>query len=99
MRCAGQIQTAEINQRLEADRLKVEEDELAYLRKQIENCTVRAPQDGVVVYANGSRWWPRPLEPGTPVYEGQSMFLIPDLTRWRSMSRSTSRWARGFGSG
>jgi HlyD family secretion protein len=77
----AQIQTAEIMRRLQADRLKVEEDELAYLRKQIENCTIRAPQDGVVVYANGSRWWPQPLQPGTLVYEGQSMFLIPDLTR------------------
>ena len=79
LRC--QIQTAEIARRLEADRLKAEEDELAYLRKQIENCTIRAPQDGVVVYANRSRWWPLPLEPGTPVYEGQSLFLIPDLSR------------------
>ena len=77
----GQIQTAEINQRLAADRLKAEEDELAYLRKQIANCTMRAPQDGVVVYANRSRWFPLPLEPGTRVYEGQSMFLIPDLTQ------------------
>ena len=77
----GQIHTAEINQRLAADRLKAEEDELAYLRKQIANCTIRAPQDGVVVYANRSRWWSLPLEPGTRVYEGQSMFLIPDLTK------------------
>jgi HlyD family secretion protein len=77
----GQIQTAEIDQRLAADRLKAEEDELAYLRKQIANCTIRAPQDGVVVYANRSRWFPLPLEPGTRVYEGQSMFLIPDLTQ------------------
>ena len=79
LRC--QVQTAENTRRLEADRLKIEEDELAYLRKQIANCTVRAPQDGVVVYANRSRWWPLPLEPGTPVYEGQSLFLIPDLSR------------------
>ena len=80
-RLRTEIQTAEINSRLESDRLKVAEDELAYLKKQIGNCTVRAPQDGVVVYANGNRWWPRPLEPGTPVYEGQSLFLIPDLGR------------------
>ncbi len=77
----GQIHTAEINQRLAADRLKAEEDELAYLRKQIANCTIRAPQDGVVVYANRGRWWSLPLEPGTLVFEGQSMFLIPDLTK------------------
>jgi HlyD family secretion protein len=77
----GQIQTAEISQRLEADRLKAEEDELAYLRKQIGNCTIRAPHDGVAVYANGNRWFPQPLEPGTRVYQDQSMFLLPDLTQ------------------
>jgi HlyD family secretion protein len=77
----GRIETAEIGQRLEADRLKAEEDELAYLRKQIENCTIRAPQDGVVVHANRNRWWARPLEPGSRVYQEQAMFLIPDLTQ------------------
>jgi HlyD family secretion protein len=75
----GQIEMAEINHRLEADRLKAEEDELAYLRKQIENCIIRSPQDGVVVHANRNRWWSRPLEPGTRVYQEQAMFLIPDL--------------------
>jgi HlyD family secretion protein len=77
----GQIQTAEIGYRLEADRLKAEEDELAYLRKQIENCTIRAPQDGVVVHAHRNRWWGRPLEPGTRVYQEQALFLIPDLSQ------------------
>ena len=60
----GQIATAENNYRLEADRLKAEQDELAYLRTQIDNCIIRAPQDGVVVHANRNRWWSRPLEPG-----------------------------------
>jgi HlyD family secretion protein len=77
----GQVQTAEINYRLEADRVKAEEDELTYLRKQIENCTILAPHDGVVVHANRNRWWSRPLEPGTRVYQEQAMFLIPDLSR------------------
>ena len=76
MRYEVKSQTAEINHRLEADRLKAEEDELAYLRKQIANCTIRAPQDGVVVYANRSRWWSRPLEPGTRVYRGA--IVVPD---------------------
>jgi HlyD family secretion protein len=77
----GQIEMAEINRRVEADRLKAEEDRLAYLRKQIENCAIRAPQDGVVVYANGSRWRSRPIEPGTRVYEDQTLFVLPDPSR------------------
>ena len=37
------------------------------------------PQDGVVIHAMGNRWFPSPLEVGTRVIEGQSMFLLPDL--------------------
>ena len=85
--------------RLEADRHKAEEDELDYLRKQITNCTIRAPQDGVVVHANRNRWWARPIEPGARVYQEQAMFLIPDLTQLESTCRSTNRWALGYESG
>jgi HlyD family secretion protein len=77
----GQIQTAEINYRVEADRLKVEEDRLAFLKKQIEQCTIRAPQAGVVVHANKNRWWAPPLQAGNRVYQDQEMFLLPDLTQ------------------
>jgi multidrug efflux pump subunit AcrA (membrane-fusion protein) len=75
-----EIETAQNTYGVQADALKAEEDRLAYIRKQIDNCTVRAPQDGVVVHVNGSRWRPRPLEPGTLVFQGESLFLIPDLT-------------------
>jgi len=77
----GQIETAEINYRVEVDRLKVEEDRLAHLKKQIELCTIRAPQAGVVVHANKNRWWAPPLQAGNRVYQDQQMFLLPDLTR------------------
>ena len=77
----GQIETAEINYHVEADRLKVEEDRLAHLRKQFELCTIRAPQAGVVVHANKNRWWAPPLQAGNRVYQDQEMFLLPDLTQ------------------
>jgi len=77
----GQIETAEINYRVEADRLKVEEDRLAHLKTQIELCTIRAPQAGVVVHANKNRWWAPPLQAGNRVYQDQQMFMLPDLTR------------------
>jgi len=77
----GEIEIAENNCGVENDRLKAENDELTYLRKQIENCTVRAPQDGIVVYALDGRWWPRPFEAGIRVYQNQSLFLIPDLSQ------------------
>jgi HlyD family secretion protein len=77
----GQIQIAANNDRLEADRLKAHEDELDYLNKQIAACTIRAPQDGVVVHANRGYWWMRPLEPGSRVLQDQPVFLMPDLSR------------------
>ena len=83
----SQIEMAAITHRVVADRLKVWDDRLAYVRKQIENCTVRAPQDGVVIYARGSvSSWLRergptpPLEPGAWVIQDQVLFVLPDLT-------------------
>jgi HlyD family secretion protein len=77
----AEVETAENNYRVEAERLKVEEDELAYIRKQIANCIMRAPKDGVVVHANKNRWWAPPLQPGTTVYLDEAIFMLPDLTR------------------
>jgi HlyD family secretion protein len=78
---AAEIEMAENNDKVEAERLKVEEDELAYIRKQIDNCIMRSPHDGVVVHANKNRWWAPPLLPGATVYQGEQMFLLPDLTQ------------------
>ena len=77
----GQIEAAEIDYRVASDRLKAEEDRLAHLRKQIANCTVRAPQAGLVINADKDRWWWPPLRPGDRVYQDEEMFLIPDLTQ------------------
>jgi HlyD family secretion protein len=81
-RLQGQIETAEIMQRVEADRLKAEQERLAYYREQIKNCVMRAPHDGVVVYAlSNRRWRPLAIEPGTRVYQDQVMFALPDLSQ------------------
>ncbi len=77
----GEVEMAENTYRVAADRLKAEEDHLANIRKQIANCIIRAPQDGVVVHANRSRWWAPPLQPGSVVYQDQGMFMLPDLTQ------------------
>lgn len=56
------------------------------LQKMIENCTLRAPIDGVVVYANTSNAWGRAedqIREGIAVREGQPIFNIPDATRMR----------------
>ena len=77
----AEIETAENNDHVEAERLKVEEDFFTRIRKQIDHCVMRAPQDGIVVHANKNRWWAPPLQPGEMVYQGEEMFMLPDLAR------------------
>ena len=47
-------------------------------RSRLDNCTIRAPHDGFVIYANNPD---RQLfiEPGLPVRERQQLFYLPDL--------------------
>jgi HlyD family secretion protein len=57
---------------------------LAKYRSLIDRCTIRAPHDGFVIYANGSfreddeRWR---IEPGASVRQGQELFYFPDLSK------------------
>jgi HlyD family secretion protein len=59
-------------------RLARNQQRLNQLEKQVENCTIRSPHDGMVIYANNAD---RQLfiEPGVPVYEHQHLFYLPDL--------------------
>jgi HlyD family secretion protein len=81
----SQCTVAEITFRVEADRLKAEEGQLAHLRKQIENCTIKAPHAGVVLHANRDRPWAPPLQTGDRVYQDEGMFRISDLTQTEVM--------------
>jgi HlyD family secretion protein len=60
-------------------RLKRQRARLALLEKQVENCTIRAPHDGYVIYAN-KRNRESYIEPGLPVYQRQELFYLPDLS-------------------
>jgi HlyD family secretion protein len=53
-------------------------DRLATLQRQVDFCTIRAPHDGYVVYANDTR---REIyiEEGMPVWQNQKLFYLPDL--------------------
>jgi HlyD family secretion protein len=65
---------------LEYQRLRQQRhlDRLATLEKQVERCTIRAPHDGFVVYANNPR---RDIfiEEGMSVRQNQRLFYLPDL--------------------
>lgn len=61
-------------------RLSRNENRLAHFRRQVELCTVRAPHDGFVIYANENDGDTR-IEPGARVRQKQDLFFLPDLTR------------------
>jgi HlyD family secretion protein len=58
--------------------------QLAYYRRLIDRCTIRAPHEGFVIYANGpfreeaERFV---IEPGASVRQGQELFYFPDLSK------------------
>jgi HlyD family secretion protein len=61
-------------------RRRLAEERLAHCRLQVDRCTIRAPHDGLVIYAN------RPgrdaeIELGAPVRRRQKLFFLPDLSR------------------
>jgi multidrug resistance efflux pump len=80
--------TAEALMRSNQAAYELENGRLDRLNLQLEKCTVTAPQDGMVVYANetsgrgrfGSQQGPEVAE-GATVRERQSMIRLPDLTR------------------
>ena len=54
-------------------------DRLATLEKQVQNCTIRAPHDCFVFYANNAER-EQFFEPGLPAQrERQQLFFLPDL--------------------
>jgi len=57
-------------------------ERLAYYKKMVENCTIRAPHDGFVIYAEqDGRFGETKLEAGATVRQMQDLFLLPDLSK------------------
>lgn len=59
-------------------RLRRTQQMLARFRHQVELCTIRAPHDGMVIYANEPDGDPR-VEVGATVYQRMDLFYLPDL--------------------
>jgi HlyD family secretion protein len=59
-------------------------DQLAHYRDLVERCTIRAPHDGFVIYANGTFREEQErfrIEQGASVRQGQELFYLPNLSR------------------
>ena len=74
----GAVQAAKATLEYQELRVQRQLDRLTTLEKQVEHCTIRAPHDGFVIYANNAD---REIfiEPGIPVRERQQLFFLPDL--------------------
>lgn len=73
--------------RLESEKaaLKLEKLKLDRYVTQVENCTIKAPQDGIAIYYNTrSRDQTTEIKPGTIVKERQVILQLPDLTKMRA---------------
>jgi HlyD family secretion protein len=64
----------------QTNRRAQQERRLASLRRQVELCTIRAPHDGVVIYANQQDDNVR-IMTGIRVRQKQDLFYLPDLSR------------------
>jgi HlyD family secretion protein len=72
------VLAAEATLKYQTSRLNRNLDRLAKLEKQIELCTIRAPHDGFVIYANDERREIR-IEEGMYVRQRQGLMYLPDL--------------------
>jgi len=65
--------------------LRESEEQLAKRKTQLENCSVKAPIDGLVIYGTtgGMRWWRSEdvLQIGQDVYPNQLFFTLPDTSK------------------
>lgn len=80
------IRSLETTLRYEDARLERHIERLKNYEKQIAKCTVRAPNDGVAVYANENDGDTR-VEEGSEVRQGQDLFYLPDLDHMQVMAR------------
>lgn len=76
----GQVKMAENNLLHEEGRRRRMLERLTLLETQLEHCTIRAPHDGFVIYAN------QPerniiIESGMPVRQKQDLMYLPDLNQ------------------
>lgn len=68
----------------------LEKERLERLKKNIANCTLRAPRDGIVVYVNETNAWGRvttQIMEGITVRQDQPIFQLPDPNKMRIKAR------------
>ena len=79
----GQASTDKSKSDLDAAEVtaRLEQATLAALQRQLDHCTVKAPQDGILVYSK-DRWYDDSsrIQAGAMVHFRQGLFSLPDLS-------------------
>ena len=76
----GSVTAAETTLNYQTLRRARQRGRLALLEQQVANCTIRAPHDGFVIYANNADRQVF-IEPGMTVRQRQQLFFLPDLSQ------------------
>lgn len=82
----SKVETTEAKMKSERASFTLEENKLKRLEAQLINCVIKAPQSGMVVYANeqrsrfGGSQGPQ-IEEGASVREQQNLVKLPDLSQ------------------
>lgn len=81
----SQLASKEADRKNRQQQLALREQNLAKLREQLESATIKAPQDGLVVYSTSIermswRGNDSPLQIGQQVYPNQLIIVLPDTT-------------------
>jgi HlyD family secretion protein len=74
----GEVKAAETLLGNETLRLQRQLERLATLKKQVDRCTIRAPQDGVLFYYKDERRTIQ-IDEGLEVRQNQALFFLPDM--------------------
>jgi len=78
----GNLKSSKARHEADKERVKLLAVQVDFAKKDIEHCIVKAERDGLVIYPTGKPWEYVPeIEEGATVYMGQTMLLMPDLTR------------------
>ncbi len=76
----SRVESSKVRLSAEEQKLNRFKERLDYYKQMVENCTIRAPHDGFLIYANSEERRVR-IEPGVEVRQGQDLFFLPDLTK------------------
>lgn len=78
----GQITATEARLAGRQAGVELEESRLNLAIQEFENCTIRAPRSGLVIYPSAADWKNTPdITVGASVHNNQVLLLMPDLSR------------------